>query len=398
MNKPSLFPATFSRRAVLAATAAVSAIGLLGAAPAHAQAWPTKMIKLVVPFPAGGPTDTASRIVGQRLSERLGQPVVVENRAGASGSIAAAQVAKSPADGYTLMMLATPTLLAPHLYKKAGYDTTKDFTPVATVYDLPIVVVVNPAQMPSVTDVQKLITHAKARPGQLNYTSSGAGSFGHLSMELLKQLGGFEMQHVPYKGGVPAITDTIGGQVPLMYADLVAALPHIQAGKLRAIAVGSPQRVTMLPDVKTIAEQGFKGYEAVSWGGLMAPPGTPKAVVDRIQGEAALARTDNALEKACVDPEEPLSALRISQPFGSLAALLNSQDIDACHYARGTTLVFHVFIDHNLGSWSTTERNAAAANKNASLRSALTMAIAAGATSIARHALIKSRPFSPASS
>ena len=296
MKKQSLFPATFSRRAVLAATAAVSAIGLLGTAPAHAQAWPTKMIKLVVPFPAGGPTDTASRIVGQRLSERLGQPVVVENRAGASGSIAAAQVAKSPADGYTLMMLATPTLLAPHLYKKAGYDTTKDFTPVATVYDLPIVVVVNPAQMPSVTDVQKLITHAKARPGQLNYTSSGAGSFGHLSMELLKQMGGFEMQHVPYKGGVPAITDTIGGQVPLMYADLVAALPHIQAGKLRAIAVGSPQRVTMLPDVKTIAEQGFKGYEAVSWGGLMAPPGTPKAVVDRIAGEVKQILADKEIQ------------------------------------------------------------------------------------------------------
>ena len=211
--------------------------------------------------------------------------MVVENRAGASGSIAAAQVAKSPADGYTLMMLATPTLLAPHLYKKAGYDTVKDFTPVATVYDLPIVVVVNPAQMPSVTDLQKLITHAKARPGQLNYTSSGAGSFGHLSMELLKQMGGFEMQHIPYKGGVPAITDTIGGQVPLMYADLVAALPHIQTGKLRAIAVGSPQRVAMLPDIKTIAEQGFKGYEAVSWGGLLAPSGTPKAVVDRIATE-----------------------------------------------------------------------------------------------------------------
>ena len=274
-----------ARRAVLAVSAALAASALWGAASAHAQAWPTRMIKLVVPFPAGGPTDTASRIVGQRLAERLGQPVVVENRAGASGSIAAAQVAKSPADGYTLMMLATPTLLAPHLYKKAGYDTVKDFTPVATVYDLPIVVVVNPAQMPSVTDLQKLITHAKARPGQLNYTSSGAGSFGHLSMELLKQMGGFEMQHIPYKGGVPAITDTIDGQVQLMYADLVAALPHIQTGKLRAIAVGSPQRVAMLPDIKTIAEQGFKGYEAVSWGGLLAPSGTPKAVVDRIATE-----------------------------------------------------------------------------------------------------------------
>ncbi|KAB2901165.1 MAG: tripartite tricarboxylate transporter substrate binding protein [Burkholderiaceae bacterium] len=271
-----------TRRAVLALAVAPL---LVGGAAAQPAGWPDKMIKLVVPFPAGGPTDTASRIVGQKLAERLKQPVVVDNRAGASGSIAAAQVAKSAADGYTLMMLATPTLLAPHLYKKAGYDTVKDFAPVATVYDLPIVVVVNPAQLPDVTDLQKLIQHAKAQKAPLNYTSSGAGSFGHLSMELLKQMAGFDMQHVPYKGGVPAITDTIGGQVPVMYADLVAALPHIQAGKLRAIAVGSPQRVSVLPDVKTIAEQGIKGYDAVSWGGLLAPKGTSKAVVDRISTE-----------------------------------------------------------------------------------------------------------------
>jgi tripartite-type tricarboxylate transporter receptor subunit TctC len=279
------------RRAILALAAAPLLIS-----SAFAQAWPTKPIKLVVPFPPGGPTDTASRIVGLKLGEALKQPVIVENRAGASGSIAAAQVAKSAPDGYTFMMLATPTLLAPYLYKKAGYDTTKDFTPVATVYDLPIVVVVNPTLLPNVTDLSKLIAQAKAQPGKLNYTSSGAGSFGHLSMELLKQMGGFEMQHVPYKGGVPAISDTIGGQVPIMYADLVAALPHIQAGKLRAIAVGSPQRVAMLPDVKTIAEQGFKGYDAVSWGGLMAPPGTPKDIVDRVSTEVGKILADKDVQ------------------------------------------------------------------------------------------------------
>jgi len=223
--------------------------------------------------------------------------VVVENKAGASGSIAARQVMDSPADGYTLMMLATPTLLAPHMYKKAGYDTVKNFTPVATVYDLPIVVVVNPSLMPTVTDVQRLITYAKAQPGQLNYTSSGPGSFGHLSMELLKELGQFDMRHVPYKGGVPAITDTIGGQVPVMYADLVAALPHIQSGKLRAIAVGSPQRVAMLPQVKTIAEQGFKGFDAVSWGGLLAPLGTPKDVVARIDKEVGEILADKSVQE-----------------------------------------------------------------------------------------------------
>ncbi|WP_416400687.1 Bug family tripartite tricarboxylate transporter substrate binding protein [Alicycliphilus denitrificans] len=284
-----------NRRAALALAAAPLLAGVAGGAQAQG-AWPDKMIKLVVPFPAGGPTDTASRIVGQKLAERLKQPVVVDNRPGASGSIAAAQVAKSPADGYTLMMLATPTLLAPHLYRKTGYDTVKDFAPVATVYDLPIVIVVNPRLLPDVTDLKGLIAHAKAQKTPLNYTSSGAGSFGHLSMELLKQMGDFDMQHVPYKGGVPAITDTIGGQVPIMYADLVAALPHIQAGKLRAIAVGSPQRVVMLPEVKTIAEQGIKGYDAVSWGGLLAPRGTPKAVVDRIAAEVRQILADKEIQ------------------------------------------------------------------------------------------------------
>lgn len=290
-TSPSSPLARTSRRFVLALAAAPLLIG-----SAFAQAWPSQTIKIVVPFPPGGPTDTATRIVGQKLAERLKQPVIVENKPGASGSIAAAQVAKNAPDGYTLMMLAAPTLLAPHLYKRAGYDTTKDFAPVATVYDLPIVVVVNPAQLPSVTDLQKLITQAKAQPGKLNYTSSGAGSFGHLSMELLKQMGQFDMQHVPYKGGVPAITDTIGGQVPLMYADLVAALPHIQSGKLRAIAVGSPKRVSVLPDVKTISEQGFVGYDAVSWGGLLAPQGTPKEVIERVSSEVKQILADREVQ------------------------------------------------------------------------------------------------------
>ncbi|MET0964093.1 MAG: tripartite tricarboxylate transporter substrate binding protein [Noviherbaspirillum sp.] len=255
------------------------------AGAAFAQDYPSKRITLVVPFPPGGPTDTISRIVGHRLSERLKQPVIVENRAGASGTIAAAAVAKSAPDGYTLMMLATPTLLAPHLYKKTGYDMLKDFAPVATVYDLPIVMVVNPTLLPDVKDVQQLIAKAKAQPGQLNYTSSGTGSFGHLTMELLKSLGQFEMQHVPYKGGIPAMTDVIGGQVPVMYSDMVVALPHIQTGKLRAIAVGSPKRVPFTPDVKTVAEQGFPGFEAVSWAGLLAPTGTPANIVARISDE-----------------------------------------------------------------------------------------------------------------
>lgn len=273
----------FTRRHALGL--AVAAVALAAGVPAAAQDWPARPIKLVVPFPPGGPTDTASRVVGQKLAERLKQPVVVENRAGASGTIAAQFVAKSAPDGYTIMMLATPTLLAPHLYKTASYDVAKNFAPIASVYDLPIVVVVNPTVLPDVKTLPDLIAKAKAEGGQLNYTSSGPGSFGHLTMEKLKSLGGFDMQHIAYKGGTPAVTDLLGGQVPVMYADLVAALPHIQAGKLRAIAVGSPQRISQLPDVKTIAEQGFKGFDAVSWGGLLAPAGTPKPVVDRISSE-----------------------------------------------------------------------------------------------------------------
>ena len=305
-----------TRRALL-----LCALPLL-AAQAGAQAWPARTIKLVVPFPPGGPTDTASRIVGQRLAERLKQPVVVENRPGASGAIAAAQVAKMPGDGYTLMLLATPTLLAPHMYRKVGYDPLKDFVPVASVYDLPIVMVVNPTLMPEVTDVQTLIAHVKAHPGAISYTTSGTGSFGHLSMELLKQLGHFDMQHVAYKGGVPAITDTIGGQVPMMYADLVAALPHIKSGKLRAIAVGSPQRVSVLPEVKTVAEQGFKGFDAVSWGGLLAPPGTPKEVVDRVSQEVGAILADKGVQETLVKS----GAIANFQPPQQMAARMKGDD------------------------------------------------------------------------
>ena len=318
-----------TRRRALLATGA-----LLAAGAARAQSWPAKPIKLVVPWPPGGPTDTGSRIVGLALADRLGQPVVVENRPGASGSIAYQQVIKTPGDGTTFVMLATPTMLAPHLYKSASYHPVNDLLPVGMEYDLPIVLVVNATSLPKVTDLAGLVAEAKSRGGKLDYTSAGPGSFGHLSMELLKQMGGFEMQHVPYKGGVPAITDTIGGQVPLMYADLVAALPHIQAGKLRAIAVGSPQRVTMLPDVKTIAEQGFKGYEAVSWGGLMAPPGTPKAVVDRIAGEVKQILADKEIQDklltagaiaAFQSPEQ--MAQRIKSDYAKWGAVIRDKGI-----------------------------------------------------------------------
>lgn len=290
MHQQTLFAAfALTRRRALLATGA-----LLAAGGARAQSWPAKPIKLIVPWPPGGPTDTGSRIVGLALADRLGQPVVVENRPGASGSIAYQQVIKTPGDGTTFVMLATPTMLAPHLYKSASYHPVNDLLPVGMVYDLPIVLVVNAASLPKVTDLAGLVAEAKSRGGKLDYTSAGPGSFGHLSMEMLKHQGGFDAQHIAYKGSAPAMNDLLGGQVPVMFSDLVAALPHIKSGKLRALAVGSPKRVDIVPDVKTVAEQGFKGFEAVSIGAMMAPKGTPAAAIDRMSSElkAVLALKD----------------------------------------------------------------------------------------------------------
>ena len=290
MHQQTLLAAfALTRRRALLATGA-----LLAAGGASAQSWPAKPIKLVVPWPPGGPTDTGSRIVGLALADRLGQPVVVENRPGASGSIAYQQVIKTPGDGTTFVMLATPTMLAPHLYKSASYHPVTDLLPVGMVYDLPIVLVVNAASLPQVTDLAGLVAEAKSRGGKLDYTSAGPGSFGHLSMEMLKHQGGFDAQHIAYKGSAPAMNDLLGGQVPVMFSDLVAALPHIKSGKLRALAVGSPRRVDIVPDVKTVAEQGFKGFEAVSIGAMMAPKGTPAAAIDRMSSElkAVLALKD----------------------------------------------------------------------------------------------------------
>jgi len=275
---------------------ALAALLCAAAGSAAAQGYPDRLIKLVVPFPPGGPTDVASRIISQKMSEGLKQQIVVENRAGASGMIGAEAVAKSAPDGYTLMMLATPTLLFPHLSNYKGTDLFRDFTPIGAAYDLPIVMVVNPGRMPDVNSLQDLIAKAKNQPGALNYTSAGNGSFGHLSTEMLKNLGQFDIRHVPYKGSAPAMQDLLGGTVPMMFSDMIAALPHIKAGKLKAIAVGSAKRVAFTPEVKTVAEQGFAGFDAVAWGGLLAPAGTPKEVVDRLNRELQAALGDKDVQ------------------------------------------------------------------------------------------------------
>jgi tripartite-type tricarboxylate transporter receptor subunit TctC len=267
----------------VAACAAVAAFALSG----HAQApYPTKPIRIVVPFPAGGTTDILARAVAQKLTETTGQSVVVDNRPGAGGNIGAELVAKSPPDGYTLLMGTVGThAINASLYARMPYDHVKDFAPIILVAGVPNVLVINPS-VPA-NSVQELIAYGKANPGKLNFASSGSGTSIHLAGELFKTMTGVQMTHVPYKGSAPAIADLLGGQVQLMFDNLPSALPHIKAGKLKALAVTSAQRSATLPDVPTVAESGLPGFEASSWFGLLAPAGTPKEIIARLNGEVA---------------------------------------------------------------------------------------------------------------
>ncbi|WP_420868316.1 Bug family tripartite tricarboxylate transporter substrate binding protein [Cupriavidus oxalaticus] len=252
-------------------------------APSFAgAAWPDRPIHLIVPFPPGGPTDSAARVYSDALGRELGQPVIVENKPGVSGAIAAVQVKNVAPDGYTLMMLVTPTIMAPHLFKNVKFDPVNDFDPITKIYDLPNLIAINPKVLPGVSNLKSLFDLSKSKDGGFPYTSSGVGSSGNLSMELMKYRKLHNMSHIAYKGSAPAMNDTLGGVVPVIYADLVSALPQIRAGRLKALAVGTPQRVKALPNVPTIAEQGFSGFEASSWGGLVAPRNTPSNIILKI--------------------------------------------------------------------------------------------------------------------
>jgi tripartite-type tricarboxylate transporter receptor subunit TctC len=256
------------------------------AAAAWGQAYPTKPIRIVVPFPAGGTTDVLARAAAQKLSESLGQPVVVDNRPGAGGNIGAELVAKSPPDGYTMLMGTVGThAINPSLYPKMPYDHVRDFAPIILVAGVPNVLVVNPS-LP-VNSVQELIAYAKANPGKLNFASSGNGTSIHLSAELFKTMTGVQMAHIPYKGSAPALQDLAGGQVQLMFDNLPSSLALIKAGRLKALAVTSKARAQALPDVPTIAESGLPGFEASSWFGLLVPTGTPQPVIAKVNAEIA---------------------------------------------------------------------------------------------------------------
>ena len=301
-----------TRRTGLALSMAALAFGAL-AGTASAQTYPDRTITLVVPFAAGGSTDLVARILAQKLTEQMGQSVVVENRAGAGGNIGAAAVAKATPDGYTLLYgtISTHTL-NPLMAKKSAYDPVKDFEPVALIGNIPNVLVVNPS-VPA-KNVQELIALAKANPDKYSYASSGVATPLHLSGEMFNSMAGTKMAHVPYRGAGPAMNDLVAGQVPVLFDNLPSSVEFIKAGKIRALGVTTKTRVAQMPDIPTLDEQGLKGYETYSWQAIFAPPKTPKPIVDKLNAEVKKALADPALQQR-------LNELTMTVTFSSPEAL-----------------------------------------------------------------------------
>ena len=278
--------------------AAVLSVAAVGAA--QAQGYPNKPVRLIVPYPAGGTTDIIARVAAQQLSERLKQPFVVENKAGANGAIGSVEVARAPADGYTLLMGTASTHgINSAVYKSLPYDAVKDFAPVTIVASTPNIIAVHPS-VPA-KNLQELLALAKAQPGKLNYGSTSLGGSPHMSAELLKMMAGVDMVHVPYKGAAPMLTDLMGGQVQVGFDNLPSTINFVRSGRVRAIAVTTPQRWPGAPDIPTVAESGLPGYEVSGWFGLLAPAGTPPAVLATIQQALAEAVKQPDINKQMLD-------------------------------------------------------------------------------------------------
>ena len=292
-------------RFAAAALAFMVLVPALVPASAGAQAYPNKPIRLMVPFPPGGSTDIVARIVAQKLGAQLGQSLVIENRGGAGGTLGTAVVAKAAPDGYSLVVGTTSThVVAPSVYQKLDYDPVRDFAPISLVAVTPYLLVVNPAVKAST--VKDLVGLMKASPGKMNYASAGVGSTTHLAMEMLKSALSTYALHIPYNGNGPAGTAVIAGQVEILFGSLPALLPHARSGRVRALAVGTPKRSPSLPEVPTVAESGYPGFDASLWLAFMAPAGTPPALIDRLQKEIVTAvnakETSEALDKAGAEP------------------------------------------------------------------------------------------------
>ena len=304
-----------TKRTLMRATA--GALLLLAAPLSMAQAWPTRPIRLVVPFPPGGLIDNMARLVGSRLSQELGQPVVIDNKPGAGGNVGAAEVARAPADGYTLLMASPALTISPAIYKNLPYQPSQ-LAPVALLGRVPNVLLVNPAS--GIGKVQDLVGRAKAKPGQLNYASNGNGTSLHLSAELFKRRSETFITHVPYRGAAAAITALLSGEVDMMFDNLPSAIGQIQAGKLRALAVTTAQRSIALPDVPTLAEAGMEGFNVSAWFGVAAPAGLPAPVATRLA---------DALQKVVQQPEVAAAMQRQGadpafMDAASAAAVLNT--------------------------------------------------------------------------
>lgn len=278
------------RRTLIKMTPALVASALcavaIGPVAAQSSAWPSKQVRIVVPFPAGGTTDVVARILGQRLQEAWGQTVIVENKTGAGGNIGAVEVAKAANDGYTLLMASGSIVTVnPHIYAKMPFDAAKDFTPITNVAQGPMVIVVGPNV--AAKNITELIALAKAKPGVLNFGSAGIGSQVHMAGENFLYTAGIDVKHVPYKGESLALADVAGGSVEMVPGNLAAMLPFIKAGKVKALGVTSGERSPAAPDIPTVGESGLPGFVNVGWFGLLAPAGTPKEVIDKVQRDSA---------------------------------------------------------------------------------------------------------------
>ncbi|CAN1507514.1 PBP2_Bug27 domain containing protein [Burkholderiaceae bacterium] len=269
-----------NKRQLLLGSLAAASLSKLGTSWAQASNYPNRAIHLIVPSEAGGGTDFTARTIGLKLSELLGQSLVVDNRPGAAGNIGVEQGVRAAPDGYTLVMPITSLPMSPWLYPKLSYDPVKDLSPIILACAAPLIMVVNP-QLP-VNNVQEFIALAKKQPGQLNYANSGNGTTAHLAGELFKKMAGIKMESVNYKGGGSSVIDTVAGRVQMFFSTIPAALPHLKSGKLRALAVTSKHRVEMVPDVPTVDESGLPGFEVVGWFGIFAPTGTPKTVIVKL--------------------------------------------------------------------------------------------------------------------
>ena len=297
------------------------ALALLAfASLARADDYPSKPIRFVVPYPAGGPLDTVARLLGQKVSESMKQPIIVDNRPGAGGNIGADFVAKAAPDGYTILMGAVAThAINPTLYSHIPYDPVADFMPVTQVASTPNVLVVNPS-LPA-KNVREFIAYAKANPGKLNFGSGSTGSAGHLAGELFKTMAGVDMTHVPYKGAGPAMQDLVAGQIQLMFDNLASSLGQIRAGKVRALAVTTAKRTSLAPDLPTIAESGLPGFDINTWFGVFVPAKTPQPIVDRLHAEFTRALAMPDVRQKMVD----LGAEPVGSTPAEFAALIRSE-------------------------------------------------------------------------